>query len=116
MNTPIEHQIIKAPDGSPLYALVPWAEYETLFEGKPDEEVLIPHEVVVLHIQEGLSLIRAWREHLKLSQREVARRMGVSQPAYAKMEAKAARPRMVTLKKIATALGVEWEQIREEST
>lgn len=112
MNARTEHQIIKAPDGSPLYALVPWEEYEEKFEGRPDEEVLIPHEVVELVHLHGRPMIRAWREHLGLSQREVAGRMGVSQPAYAKMEAKAARPRVVTLKKIAAALGVEWEQLR----
>jgi len=95
-----------------LYALVPWEEYEAVFAGRPDEDVTIPHEVVVLHLEHGKSLIRAWREHLGLSQREVAGRMGVSQPAYAKMEAPDANPRLATLKKIAAALGVEWEQIR----
>ncbi len=112
MTAPTEHQIITGPDGFPLYALVPWDEYEEIFAGRPDDEVTIPHEVVVLHLEQGKSLIRAWREHLGLSQREVARRMGVSQPAYAKMEAPDANPRLVTLKKIAAALGVEWEQIR----
>ncbi|MDP3427719.1 MAG: helix-turn-helix transcriptional regulator [Humidesulfovibrio sp.] len=113
MNEPSSrHQIIKAPDGTPLYALVPWEEYEEKLEGKPDEEVLIPHEVVVLNVLHDKPMIRAWREHLGLSQREVAGRMGVSQPAYAKMEAKGAKPRVATLKKIAAALGVQWEQIR----
>lgn len=113
MNEPTSrHQIIKAPDGTPLFALVPWEEYEEKLEGKPDEEVLIPHEVVVLNVLHDKPMIRAWREHLGLSQREVAGRMGVSQPAYAKMEAKGAKPRVATLKKIAAALGVQWEQIR----
>lgn len=85
---------------------------EAVFVGRPDDEVTIPHEVVVLHLEQGMPLIRAWREHLGLSQREVARRMGVSQPAFAKMEAGDAKPRLATLKKIAAALGVEWEQIR----
>lgn len=107
-----EHQIIKAPDGTPLYALVPWEEYEEQFGGRPDEEVLIPHEVVVLVHLHDKPMIRAWREHLGLSQRVVAGRMGVSQPAYAKMEAKGAKPRVATLKKIAAAFGVQWEQIR----
>jgi len=62
---------------------------------------------------QGLSLVRAWREHLGLTQEEVARRMGVTRPAYAQMEAKGVRPRVPTLKKIAEAFGVEWEQVRE---
>ncbi len=111
-NARTEHQIIRGPDGSPLYALVPWGEYEAVFEGRPDDEVTIPHEVVELVHLQGLSMIRAWREHKGLSQRVVAGRMGISQPAYAKMEARDASPRVATLKKIAAALGVEWEQLR----
>lgn len=108
-----EHQIIRGADGNPLFALVPWDEYEEMFEGRPDEEVFLPHEVVVMHIQDQMPLIRAWREHLGLSQREVAGRMGISQAAYAKMEKPGATARVVTLKKIAAAMGVEWEQLKE---
>ncbi len=77
-----------------------------------DEDVTIPHEVVELVHLQGLPMIRAWREHLGLSQREVAGRMGVSQPAFARMEAPGVTPRTATLKKIAAALGLEWEQLR----
>ncbi len=108
-----EHQVIRGPDGTPLFALVPWDEYEEAFGGRPDEEVTIPHEVVVLHLEGEMSLLRAWREHLGLTQAEVARRTGVSRPAYAQMEAREARPRVATLKKIALALGLEWEQLRD---
>lgn len=110
-HTGSEHQIIKAPDGTPLFAVIPWAEYEEVFEGRPDEEVFIPQEVVELVHLQGLSLIRAWREHLNLSQREVAGRMGVSQPAYAKMEAKGASPRVATLRKIAAAFEIGWYKL-----
>lgn len=80
--------------------------------GRPDEEVTIPHEVIVLENELDCSLVRAWREHLGLTQAEVAKRMGVSRPAYAQMEAKESRPRVATLKRIAKAMGVEWEQLR----
>jgi len=111
----VEHRIISGPDGAPLYALVPWNEYEERFEGRPDEEVTIPLEVIEMQYLGGevLSLIRAWREHLGLTQSEVAQRMGISQPAFAQMEASGVRPRPATLKKIAAALGIEWEQLRE---
>lgn len=107
-----EHQIITALDGTPLYALVPWREYEQKFEAKPCEEISIPHEVVELSLKHEKSMIRAWREYLGLSQREVAGRMGISQPAFAKMEARGVRPRVATLMKIASALGVQWEQLK----
>ena len=83
------------------------------FGGRPDEEVTFPHEVVALEDELDCSLVRAWREHLGLTQAEVARRMGVSRPAYAQMEAKGSTPRVATLKRIAGAMGVEWEQLRE---
>lgn len=120
MNVRTEPQIIHH-DGKPMYAVIPYDEYTALLrkaeEGvedrRPDEEVTLPHEVVKRSTLGGLSLIRAWREYLGLSQAEVARRMGISQPSYAKMEAKETRNRTATLKKIAAALGIQWEQVEE---
>ncbi|OYQ11299.1 DNA-binding protein [Pseudomonas mandelii] len=39
--------------------------------------------------------LRAWREHLNLTQDEVAKRMGISQPAFARQET-VAKPRKAT--------------------
>ena len=61
----------------------------------------------------GLSLIRAWREHLGLTQEELARRMGITQPAYAKLENGKTQPRMATCKRLAAAMGIAWEQLTE---
>ncbi|MCL1985757.1 MAG: helix-turn-helix transcriptional regulator [Betaproteobacteria bacterium] len=82
-------------------------------DARPDVEVTLPHEVVKMSTLGGMSLIRAWREHLGLTQEEVARRMGITQPAYAKIEAGKAQPRIATCKRLATAMGVEWEQLTE---
>lgn len=112
MTAHTEHHILKAPDGTPLYVVVPWDDYEEHFGGRPDDEVTIPHAVIVIEDERGVSLIRAWREHLGLTQDEVARRMGVTRQAYLQMESLAARPRVATLKKIAAAMGVAWEQLR----
>ncbi len=72
-----------------------------------------PQEVVWLH-REGLSLVRAWREHLGVSREELGRRLGSSPAAVAQFEARHARPRAAMLKKIANALGLEnWELLRE---
>lgn len=72
-----------------------------------------PREVAWLH-GEGLSLVRAWREHLGVSREELGRRLGTSPAAVAQFEARHARPRAALLKKIATALGLEdWESLRE---
>lgn len=56
-----------------MFAVIPWDEYKEAFGGKPDEDVTILHEVIGLHMVQGMSLMRAWREHLGLTQGEVAR-------------------------------------------
>lgn len=105
MNIPASHHVIRH-EGLPVAVVVPYGDYVRAFE---TEDVTIPHEVVMRSID--VSLIRAWREHLGMSQAEVAARMGVSQPAYQKLEDKEARPRLATLKKIAAALNLDIRQI-----
>ena len=115
MNVPTNHQIL-THNGKPAFAVVPYAEYMKLIErtgGRLDEEVTLPHEVVKMSTLGRMSLIRAWREHLGLTQDEVARRMGVTQPAYAKIESGKTQPRIATCKRIAAAMGIEWEQLTE---
>ncbi|MDO8291370.1 MAG: helix-turn-helix transcriptional regulator [Gallionella sp.] len=69
----------------------------------------IPSAVVNKVINKDMTPIRAWREHLGLTQMEVARRLGISQSAYAQQEAK--EPvRKSTSEKITKALGVVPEQ------
>ena len=53
----------------------------------------------------------AWREHFGLTQAEVAARIGINQAAYAQME-RVKQPRKATLEKVATAMGLEAEQLR----
>jgi DNA-binding XRE family transcriptional regulator len=115
LNTPTSHQILTY-NGRPAFAVIPYSEYLQLMEHteiRPDEEVTLPHEVVKMSTIGGMSLIRAWREHLALTQEEVARRMSISQPAYAKLEGGKTRPRIATCKRLAAAMGVEWEQLTE---
>ncbi len=110
MNEPIEYQIIK--DGKkPLFVLVPYEKYiEFISEKKAAPS--IPQEVVELHILKNKSLIRAWREYKRLSQREIAQQLNISQAAYSQMEKPGARLRKTTLEKIAAVLGVLPEQLR----
>jgi predicted transcriptional regulator len=58
-----------------------------------------------------LSFIKAWREHLGLTQDELANRSGIKQPALARMEKPDANPRKSTLKKIADAMKITAEQL-----
>ena len=108
MIAPINHQIIEK-DGKPIFVLVPYDEYLTMVE--LNEVVTIPQAVVEKHVLEEMSLIRAWREYLGLSQQEVAEKMGISQSAYSQMEKSEANLRKITVNKIARALGIVPEQL-----
>lgn len=106
MNAPTEIQTIRDADGNPAFVVVPYDLFLREYARRND---LIPHEVVSATV-DGATPMRAWREHLRLTQAEVAGRMGVSQSAYAQTEA-AARPRKTTLSRVADAMGISLEQL-----
>jgi len=54
--------------------------------------------------------LKAWREHLGLTQADVAQRLGVTQSAYAQQE-NSQRLRKSSREKIAAALGILQEQL-----
>lgn len=70
----------------------------------------IPNEVVNLMFDQKITLVRAWREYLGLTQDEVATKMGITQSALAQMET-STRPRKATRQKLADALGINVEQL-----
>lgn len=107
MSVPTNHQVINY-NGRPVAVIVPYEEYLSLFPSAPEESTT-PQEVMVKCYVEGKSLIQSWREHLNLTQEEVAGRMGVTQAAYQQMEKKSARPRKTTREKIADAFGIDSE-------
>ena len=109
MNTPIRHQIIE-DKGQPLFVLVPYAEYVASLNRQPGKNAVIPLAVSKAANLEDKSLARAWREYKGLSQAEMARRMGISRPAHAQLEAKGANLRATSLHRLAAALDVQWEQ------
>ncbi|KXS31552.1 MAG: DNA-binding protein [Candidatus Gallionella acididurans] len=107
MNAPTNIQILKDAKGKPAFAVIPYAEYISLSK---QQAPTIPNAVVNKVINKDMTPIRAWREHLGLTQTEVARRLGISQSAYAQQEAK--EPvRKSTREKIAQALGIVSEQL-----
>ncbi|QHB56102.1 helix-turn-helix domain-containing protein [Ralstonia solanacearum] len=103
MNAPTSPnvQLIHGPDGAPAFVVIPYAEY---IASRIEDRSLIPHAVVERTV-EGATPVRAWREHLGLTQAEVAGRLGISQPAYAQQE-NSNRLRKASREKIATALGI----------
>lgn len=99
--------------GKPAFAVLPYDHYLELTSQGREGAAHIPNEVVGLQIEQGLSLLAAWRTHKGLSQGELADRLGVSQSAVAQMERPGSKPREKTLEKVAKALGVTIEQLTE---
>ncbi|MYN19790.1 helix-turn-helix domain-containing protein [Rugamonas sp. FT107W] len=108
MNAPINIQILNGPDGLPAFAVIPYGDYLNMTRCQPERTV--PNEVVGKVIKDGLTPIRAWREHLGLTQAEVASRLGIAQSSYAVQES-SAKLRKSTREKIAVVLGVSLEQL-----
>lgn len=108
-----EPQIIMN-DGKPAFAVIPWDEYQALLDQYTvDNETWIPHEVVKAAVVDDVSLIRAWREYFNLTQQELAERAGISQPGLARIEKPDSNPRLATLKKLAEAMDIRVEQLRD---
>jgi DNA-binding XRE family transcriptional regulator len=107
MNARINFQTLLGEDGKPAFVVVPIDEFRRLTGFTPGT---VPNAVVNRVFDGEASTMTAWREHLRLTQAEVAERMGITQSAYAQMEA-AKRPRKATLQKVAHALGLELDQL-----
>ncbi len=104
----MSYQTIKDASGAIQYVVVPYADFLRL---SSRVETAVPNEVVERVIMGKLSPIRGWREHLGLTQSEVAARMEISQAALAQIESSEAHPRKTTLRRVAQALGIQLEQL-----
>ncbi|MGB5148199.1 MAG: helix-turn-helix transcriptional regulator [Porticoccaceae bacterium] len=67
-------------------------------------------EVAARHLVEGVPLPRAWREHLWMTQADLAEKLAVTQGEVAQWEAPGARQNKATLKRVATAMGLHASQ------
>ena len=110
-NTVSQPQVIRDSQGNPLYAVVPYEEYQALIAA--DNKVTIPHEVVGLMIEKDLSAMAAWRKYRGLSQAQLAQQLGVTQGAIAQAEKLGNKPHIETLRCWAEALDCEVAQLRE---
>ena len=112
MSAHIEPQIIKQ-DGKPAFAVIPWDEYQKLLKNQTEineSDVWFPNEVVKANVR-GDSLIKAWREYLRLTQAELASKAGMKQSALARLENNTTNPRKSTLMKLAEAMGISVDQL-----
>ena len=102
------YQTILGNDGNPAFVVMPYADFIKM----PGvvRAGMIPNAVVSKRIMDEMSMLQAWREHLMLTQTDMAERMGISQAGYAQIES-AKRPRKQTLIKAAQALGITLNQL-----
>lgn len=116
MNAPTEYQTI-FHDGRPAYVLVPVADWERIKPLLPAARAAggIPQAVVEAHVLRDVPLIRAWRDHLGLTQQAVADAAGMAQPALARLERGEGNPRAATLERLAEAMGISAVQLAEDS-
>ncbi len=112
----IRPQIIER-EGKPEYAVIPiaeWRRIEALLEeledirdldaalAKPDRR-MIPFEVTSA-ILDGVSPIRAWREHRGLSQGDLAQAARIAETQLMEIEAGTRTPTPAALRRLARAL------------
>lgn len=104
-------QIIRDASGNPLYAVVPFDEYQALLDA--DNRVTIPHDVVALTIEKDISLMAGWRKYRGLSQVQIAEKLGVTQGAVAQAEKRGNKPHIETLRAWAKVLDCEVAQLTD---
>jgi DNA-binding XRE family transcriptional regulator len=109
MKIPTNIQYIEQ-NGKPVYAVIPYDEYIKLL---PSEDVTIPHEVVGLVIKKGMNLVKAWRTYLGITQSEIAKKAGITQAALSQMEHTENTLRTATLKKLAKAMDLSVDQLKD---
>jgi len=105
-------QIIEQ-NGIPAFAVIPYQEYLKLISlAEDDGNATIPHEVVELMVEKNCNLARAWRLHLRKTQKEVGLLAGISQSALSQIE-RSENSRSATLEKLAAAMGLSVSQLTD---
>lgn len=97
----LDWTIIKSGN-KPVAAAIPFKDYLKLVE----DDLTYPHAVAMKIAIEEKSPIQAWREYLKISQGELAKRMKMTQSAISQMEKPGSNPQKATLAKVAKALKI----------
>ncbi|OOR99163.1 transcriptional regulator [Haemophilus paracuniculus] len=113
MNALTDIQYINDAKGEPAFAVMPLSTLNWLKQKANLADPLetgVPEAVAKLALLNDYSALRAWREHLGLTQTEVANRLGISQSAYSQHE-NSQTLRKNTRIKIANALGIHPNQL-----
>jgi len=101
-------------NGKPAFVLVPVAEFERIKPLLERDSIsdAIPQSVVEAHVLNDVPLIRAWREHLGMTQDELSAKAGMAQSALAGLERGKSKPRTATITALADAMGLTVTQLQ----
>jgi len=110
MNAHINNVQIIKKDGIPIFAVIPYENFLSFYHQDTGEDT-IPQEVAEKAILQDIPLIKAWRLHMGLTQKNVAQKARITQAALSQMERTENQNKTATLKKLAAALNVSVEQL-----
>jgi len=119
-------QIIEK-NGKPEWAVIPFRDYKKLQEVLEDaedikeveensraiqegKEITVPGEVTFA-ILDGISPIRAWREHRQIKMNELSKKVGISSAYLSQIENGKRNPTIDTLKAIAKELQIDIDML-----
>lgn len=114
-------------DGQPAFAVVPFETYQAMLSKLEDiddiqdfdaitaalkdgSEEFLPADMVN-RILNGESTVKVWREHRKLSQKELSEKSGVRASMLSQIETGKKSGSIDTLKKLATALNIDLDDL-----
>jgi DNA-binding XRE family transcriptional regulator len=112
MNVHITNVQVIKQNGIPAFAVIPYEDYLAIMP-KDVENDSVPQAVAEKAILDDIPLIKAWRLYLGLSQKDVAIKAGISQAALSQMERTENPNRTSTLIRLAAAMGLTVEQLRD---
>ena len=119
-------QIIEK-NGKPEWAVIPFSDYKKLQEALEDaedrreieenikaiqegKEITVPGEITFA-ILDGISPIRAWREHRQIKMNELSKKVGISSAYLSQIENGKRNPTIDTLKAIAKELEIDIDML-----
>jgi uncharacterized secreted protein with C-terminal beta-propeller domain len=106
-------QYLNDTEGNPLYVVLPYADFRALEASiSKKKNDYVPHEVAQRVLVENCSPAKSWREFLGKTTSEIAKRMGISETEYVRLETLPKLKGRSAREKVAGALEISPEQLK----